>query len=170
MYASSSKTLKVNVLWHEMFLTKRDEVDSNTIPPCEDSLQLHIQSNYQAGVWHMSLQRNPYVPEPNCHGWFTEEWLNVWTLCSRCSVRTAFMSMQKRMLTRTVALFDQLPQMHLYVPATDVRKSKRGWRLQNTRVRFRMLWFRWSRVLRENELLASTSYYKTANNRQLLLW
>ena len=34
------------------------------------------------------------------------------------------MSMQKRMHTRTVALFDELPQMHLYVPATDVENRK----------------------------------------------
>ena len=67
---SSSKTTKVNVLRHEMFLTKRGEVDSSTLPPCEDSLQQHIQrANYQAGVWQRSLQRNPDVPEPTCHGW-----------------------------------------------------------------------------------------------------
>ncbi len=35
------------------------------------------------------------------------------------------MAMQKRMLTRTVSLFGQWPHMHLYVPATDVQKSKR---------------------------------------------
>ena len=28
------------------------------------------------------------------------------------------------MHTRTVALFDELPQMHLYVPATDVENRK----------------------------------------------
>ena len=43
MYASSSKTTKVNVLRHEMFVIKRGEVDSSTLPPCEDSLQQHIQ-------------------------------------------------------------------------------------------------------------------------------
>ena len=70
MYASSSKTTKVNVLRHEMFLTKRGKVDSSTLPPCEDSLQQHIQrANYQAGIWQRSLQRNPDVPEPSCHGW-----------------------------------------------------------------------------------------------------
>ena len=73
-YASSSKTTKVNVLRHEMFLTKRGEVDSSTLPPCEDSLQQHIQrANYQAGVWQRSLQRNPDVPEPTCHGWVRTE-------------------------------------------------------------------------------------------------
>ena len=36
------------------------------------------------------------------------------------------MSMQKRMLTRAVALFDQLPQMHLDVPATEERKSEKN--------------------------------------------
>ena len=70
MYASSSKTTKVNVLRHVMFLTKRGEVDSSTLSPCEGSIQQHIQqANYQAGVWQRSLQRNPDVPEPTCHGW-----------------------------------------------------------------------------------------------------
>ena len=50
MYASSSKTTKVNVLRHVMFLTKRGEVDSSTFPPCEDSLLQHThRANYQAG-------------------------------------------------------------------------------------------------------------------------
>ena len=84
--------------------------------------------------------------------------------CSGCSVRTSFMAMQKRMLTRTVSTFGQWPQMHLHVQATDVRKSKRGWILRCTRVRFRMLWFIWSRILKISRMsfLASTSYYKTA--------
>ncbi len=33
LYASSSKTTKVIVLLHELFLTNRGEVDSNTLPP-----------------------------------------------------------------------------------------------------------------------------------------
>ena len=64
----------MNVLRHEMFLTKRGEVDSSTLPSCEDSLQQHIQrANYQAGVWQRSLQRNLDVPEPTCHGWVRTE-------------------------------------------------------------------------------------------------
>ena len=52
MYAASSKTCKVNILRHEMFLSKRGEVDSSTLPPCEDSLKQHTQrANYEAGVW-----------------------------------------------------------------------------------------------------------------------
>ena len=54
MYAASLKTCKVNILRHEMFLSKSGEIDSSTLPPppCEDSLKQHIQrANYQAGVW-----------------------------------------------------------------------------------------------------------------------
>ena len=52
MYAAPSKTCKVIILRHEMFLSKRGEVDSSTLPPCEDSLKQHIQrANYQAGVF-----------------------------------------------------------------------------------------------------------------------
>ena len=36
------------------------------------------------------------------------------------------MSMQKIMFTRAVSLSGEWPQMHLYVPATDMGKSKRG--------------------------------------------
>ncbi len=80
------------------------------------------------------------------------------------------MSMQKRMLTRTVALFDQLPQMHLDVPATEEQKSKKdeGYKTPEydsdcsnlDEVEY------WERM----SFLASTSYYKTAKTRQLLLW
>ena len=70
MYAASSKTCKVNILRHEMFLLKRGEVDSSTLPPCEDSLTQHIQrANYQAGVWRRALQQMPDIPEPNGYGW-----------------------------------------------------------------------------------------------------
>ena len=52
MYAASSKTCKVDILRHEMFLLKKGEVDSSSLPPCEDSLKQHIQrANYQARVW-----------------------------------------------------------------------------------------------------------------------
>ena len=70
MYAASSKTCKVNILRHEMFLSKRGEVDSSTLPPCEDSLKQHIQrANYQAGVWRGALLPMPDIPEPDGHGW-----------------------------------------------------------------------------------------------------
>ena len=70
MYAASSKTCKVNILRHEMFLSKRGEVDSSTLPPCEDSLKQHIQrANYQAGVWRGALLPMPNIPEPDGHGW-----------------------------------------------------------------------------------------------------
>ena len=117
---------------HEMCLTRRGEVDSSTLPSCEDSLHQHIQrAHYQSGVWQRSLQRNPDVPEPTCHGWVRIEvgslkihW--TWACCSRCIVRASCMSMQKRMPTRTVSMFAQWNQMHLYVPATDMWKSKTG--------------------------------------------
>ena len=70
MYAASSKTCKVNILRHEMFLSKRGEVDSSTLPPCEDSLKQHIQrANFQAGVWRGALLPMPDILEPDGHGW-----------------------------------------------------------------------------------------------------
>ena len=71
MYAASSKTCKVNILRHEMFLSKRGEVDSSThTHPCEDSLKQHMQrANYQAGVWRGALMPMPDIPEPDGHGW-----------------------------------------------------------------------------------------------------
>ena len=70
MYAASSKTCKVNILRHEMFLSKRGEVDSSTLPPSVDSLKQHIQrANYQAAVWRGALLLMPDIPEPDGHGW-----------------------------------------------------------------------------------------------------
>ena len=141
MYASSSKTTKVNVLRHEMFLTKRGEVDSSTLPPCEDSLQHHIQrTNYQAGVWQMSLQRNPDVPEPTCHGWVRTE---VGSLkIDRMHGHAAPDAVLELLACqyKRECLPEQCPCLGngKYVPATDMWKSKTGRWLRCTRVRFRM--------------------------------
>ncbi|KAJ8338104.1 hypothetical protein SKAU_G00370700 [Synaphobranchus kaupii] len=74
MYAPSSSVCDVNDLRYLLFCTKRGEVESSLLPPCRDCLQLHIQrANYQAAVWTHCLEGQPDIPEPNRHGWKTDD-------------------------------------------------------------------------------------------------
>ena len=45
------------------------------MPPCKDCLYLHAaRANYQAAIWHRSLQADPEVPSPiECKGWTLSE-------------------------------------------------------------------------------------------------
>ena len=74
IYAPSSNTVKVNELRYEMFFSKRGEVESSALPPCEGSLQQHIRRvNYQAAIWRRCLVGKPDVPEPDGHGWTRDD-------------------------------------------------------------------------------------------------
>jgi hypothetical protein len=70
MYFPASKIANVNDLRYQVFCTKRGEVESSQLPPCQDCLYLHsLRANYQAGIWRRSLESSPLVPSPVDHGW-----------------------------------------------------------------------------------------------------
>lgn len=70
MYCSNPGTADVNDLRYRLFCAKKGEIDSSQLPPCSDSLQKHsIRANYQAAVWHRSLECRPQIPEPDGYGW-----------------------------------------------------------------------------------------------------
>ena len=72
MYLSSTSTDKVNQLRYELFCVKRGEVESSQLPPCRDSLFMHVlRANYQAAIWRRGLQSQPIIPSPDGHGWRT---------------------------------------------------------------------------------------------------
>ncbi|KAJ8251972.1 hypothetical protein COCON_G00212840 [Conger conger] len=74
MYVPSTKTTSVNLLRYQLFCTRRGEVESSQLPPCEDCLFMHsIRANYQAAIWRRSLQTQPSVPSPKDHGWTTDD-------------------------------------------------------------------------------------------------
>ena len=51
-----------------------DDVDSNQLPPCDDSLRKHaFGATYQAAIWKRSLQRCPEMPLPLGCGWCNED-------------------------------------------------------------------------------------------------
>ena len=51
-------------------LSAKDNADLSLLPPCQTSLNLHMQrANYQALVWKKSLQAFPELPVPENHGW-----------------------------------------------------------------------------------------------------
>ena len=45
-------------------------IDMSLLPPCQDSLRMHIQrSNFQALVWNSADKAAPALPSANGHGW-----------------------------------------------------------------------------------------------------
>ncbi|KAK3753762.1 hypothetical protein QZH41_016442, partial [Actinostola sp. cb2023] len=74
MYCRNPGTSDVNELRYRLFCLKRGDVDSNQLPPCNDTLCKHsLRANYQAAVWRRSLQRCPEIPSPVGSGWCTED-------------------------------------------------------------------------------------------------
>ena len=76
-----SKSADINSLRHEKFierfntksgmvLTSYDGVDRSLLPPCRESLQMHIRrANYQALMWMKTDDPTPSIPGLNGHGW-----------------------------------------------------------------------------------------------------
>ena len=74
MYVPSTQTTDVNLLRYQLFCTRRGEVESSQLPPCQDCLFMHsVRANYQAAIWRRSLQTQPSVPSPKHHGWTTND-------------------------------------------------------------------------------------------------
>ena len=71
MYCLNTKIKEVNTLRYEMFRTRKGDISSGLLPPCEDALRQHTnRANYQAAIWRRSLENSPLVPSPaDGHGW-----------------------------------------------------------------------------------------------------
>ena len=73
LYGSPNST-DINDLRYAIFVGKKTTTESQNLPPCFNSLKLHIQrANYQAAIWVRSLEQNPNIPSPVGHGWSCEE-------------------------------------------------------------------------------------------------
>ena len=65
---------QINELCCQLFCTRRAEIKSSQLPPCQNCLQMYVMpASYQAGVWKRSLVSHPSVPDPKRHGWTTDE-------------------------------------------------------------------------------------------------
>ena len=74
LYQTSTPITSVNTLRYQLFCTKRGECESSGLPPCQDSLWMHVQrANYQAGVWRKCLEAKPHLPSPTECGWVMED-------------------------------------------------------------------------------------------------
>ena len=74
MDRKNAGTNEVNELRYRLFCWKKVNVDSNQLPPCDDSLRKHgLRANYQAAIWKRSLKRCPEIPSPLGCGWCTED-------------------------------------------------------------------------------------------------
>ena len=52
MYVLATHTSEVNKLRHQMFCSRRGELESSQLPPCEDCLSMHtLHANYQTVIW-----------------------------------------------------------------------------------------------------------------------
>ena len=55
-------------------LSSFDGKDMSLLPPCQDSLYMHIQrASYQAWIWNSSLEGYLEIPSPVGHGWVLDE-------------------------------------------------------------------------------------------------
>ena len=74
MDASSTDTSQVNQLRYRLFYAKRGEVESSQLPPCDDTLFMHVfRANYQAAICKRCLRTQPFAPSPNGSGWVIDD-------------------------------------------------------------------------------------------------
>ena len=65
LYVSRTDIVDVNEIRYELFRVKDGNVESSQLPPCQDCLHLHaVRANYQAAIWHRSLQADHQAPSP----------------------------------------------------------------------------------------------------------
>ena len=52
LYAKNANTVCVNSLLYHIFCTKKGQIESGQLPPCEDSLRQHtVRANYLPTRW-----------------------------------------------------------------------------------------------------------------------
>ena len=74
IYSSNPGTKDVNELRYRLFCARKGELESNQLPPCQDTLQKHCErANYQSAVWRRSLESSPPIPSPIGSGWSQED-------------------------------------------------------------------------------------------------
>ena len=65
LYVPKTEIKEVNTFRYQMFRTKKGNIQSSQLPPCQDCLKQHAsRACYQAAVWHRSLEQKPHVPNP----------------------------------------------------------------------------------------------------------
>ena len=92
LYTSSTTTVDINTARLQRFCSRRGELESTQLLPCEDCLFMHtMRANYQAGIWRCSLQQHLLVPCPVKRGWvrnddgqLTVEWMRDLQLPMQC--------------------------------------------------------------------------------------
>ena len=73
LYGSKSPNMQVNDFRYHLFCSKKGEVESHQLPPCQDSFHKHAQrANYQTAIWRRSLEKEADIPSPVGFGWKLE--------------------------------------------------------------------------------------------------
>ena len=65
LYLTAGSSFEVNECRHQLFCSKRGDVNSSQLPPCKDCMLQHLKRvNFQAGIWKHSLESKPEIPSP----------------------------------------------------------------------------------------------------------
>lgn len=65
-----SQSTSIDDVRYVMFCGKKGTVESHKLPPCFNTLRLHItRANYQAAIWQRALLPNPDILSDNGFGW-----------------------------------------------------------------------------------------------------
>ena len=90
LYSRNSKLTCVNEARQDIFCHKSQNMES--LPPTENALLQHTKCNiFQSGIWSLSLENNPVIPDPQSFGWnldcnamFAPVWLTISELSKCC--------------------------------------------------------------------------------------
>ena len=74
-YGTKNGTTDINMYRYQLFIAKKDEIESWKLPPCADCLYKHsLCALYQTGICKRSLICKPDIPTPLCFAWLLEEY------------------------------------------------------------------------------------------------
>ena len=129
LYGSPNST-DINDLRYAIFVGKKTTTESQNLPPCFNSLKLHIQrANYQAAIWVRSLEQNPNIPSPVGHGWSCEEGDLIvnWMDCQPAPdsvLELLACTVFQRMQRQFVFMHDQWIELHRHVQIKKLLQCK----------------------------------------------
>ena len=70
MYGKADDDASINSLRYNMCCQRNGKIAIDMLPPCFNVLIQHVRrANYQARIWHKSLERNALIGSPEDNGW-----------------------------------------------------------------------------------------------------
>ena len=85
MYGKADDDASINSLRYNMYCQRNGKIAIDMLPPCFNVLIQHVRrANYQARIWHKSLERNALIGSPEDNGWtIKDDKLDIlWMTCN----------------------------------------------------------------------------------------